>query len=265
LAVATLPDGRLHVAFLDIGQGDAVLITLPSGSRQVLIDGGPSATELNWRLGQEMPFWDHTLELVVNTHPDADHLGGLPSLLDRYRVEQTLVADVEGTSQLYREWETELAEEQLTPTVAQAGMQLALGDGVIATILSPGPATKTVDEPNNHSVVLHLQYGQISFLLGGDIEAPVEQSLVRSQAPLAATVLKSNHHGSKTSSTEAFLTAVHPQIVVISVGQDNRFGHPAPEVLERYAAHGLTVLRTDEQGTIELITDGERLWVETAR
>lgn len=265
LAVATLPDGRLHVAFLDIGQGDAILITLPSGSRQILIDGGPSATDLNWRLGQEMPFWDRTLELVINTHPDADHLGGLPSLLDRYRVEQALVTDVDGTSQLYREWQTELTEDHLTPTVAQAGMQLALGDGVSATILSPGPASEGIDQPNNHSVVLHLQYGQISFLLGGDIEAPIEQNLVRLHTPLAATVLKSNHHGSKTSSTEAFLNAVNPQIVVISVGKDNRFGHPAPEVMERYAAHGLTVLRTDERGTIELSTDGERLWVETGR
>ena len=112
LAVTTLPDGRLHVVFLDVGQGDAILITLPDG-RQILIDGGPSTTELNWRLGQEMPFWDRTLDMVINTHPDADHLGGLVSLFDRYEVEQTLVTDIEGTSQLYQEWEAELTEAQL--------------------------------------------------------------------------------------------------------------------------------------------------------
>lgn len=265
LAVWSLPDGRLHVAFLDVGQGDAILITLPHSSRQILIDGGPSATDLNWRLGQEMPFWDRTLEMVINTHPDADHLGGLPSLLDRYRVEQALVTDVAGTSQLYQEWETELAEARLTPAVAQAGMQLELGQGITATILSPGPATAGIDEPNNHSVVLRLQFGQVSFLLAGDIEQPVEERLVLAHAPLAATVLKSNHHGSKTSSSEMFLEAVNPQIVVISVGDDNRFGHPAPEILDRYAEHGLIVLRTDEQGTIDLSTDGQRLWVETSR
>ncbi|MCB0211782.1 MAG: DNA internalization-related competence protein ComEC/Rec2 [Anaerolineae bacterium] len=261
LAVLSLPDGHLHVAYLDVGQGDAILITLPEGD-QILIDGGPSATDLNWRLGQEMPFWDRTLELVINTHPDADHLGGLVSLLDRYTVERALVADVEGTSQLYRTWEAELHKVKLTPVVAQAGTPLHLGQNVTATILSPGPAVAHIDEPNNHSIVLHLQFGQVSFLFSGDIEAPVEQRLVQIDAPLQATVLKSPHHGSKTSSTEMFLDAVNPQVVVISVGKDNRFGHPSPEVLERYAAHGLTVLRTDERSTIELVTDGQRIWVD---
>ncbi len=262
LAVWSLPDGKLHVAVLDVGQGDAILITLPDG-RQLLIDGGPSATELNWRLGQEMPFFDKTLEMVVNTHPDADHLGGLVSLPDRYQIEQALVSDVEGRSQLYQQWETELVEDQLTPVIAQAGTQLALGEGVSATILSPGPITANIVEPNNHSIVLYLQFGQISFLLSGDIEDSVERRLVQANIPLNATVLKSPHHGSKSSSSEAFLNAINPQVVVISVGQDNRFGHPSPEVLERYAAHGLPVLRTDQHGTIEFITDGQRLWIET--
>jgi competence protein ComEC len=264
LAIPALPDGRLHVAFLDVGQGDAILLTLPDGN-QVLIDGGPSATDLNWRLGQEMPFWDRTLELVINTHPDADHLGGLPSLLDRYGVEQVLVTDVEGESELYQEWETELAEAHLTPAIGQAGTQLYLGQGVVATILSPGPILTGIEEANNHSIVLHLQFGQVSFLFTGDIEAVTEERLIRAKLPLSATVLKSPHHGSKTSSTEAFLETVNPHLVVISAGQDNKFGHPSPEVLERYAEHGLTVLRTDQQGTVELTTDGQRLWVETAR
>jgi len=264
LALPALPDGRLHVAFLDVGQGDAVLITLPDG-RQVLIDGGPSATDLHWRLGQEMPFWDRTLELVINTHPDADHLAGLVSLPERYTVEQLLTSDVGASSQLYREWEMQLAQAQVTPLIGQAGTRLALGENITATILSPGSITANIDEPNNHSIVLHLQYGQVSFLLPGDIEEPVEQRLVQAQLPLAATVLKSPHHGSKTSSTGAFLEAVNPQIVVISAGKENRFGHPSPEVLERYAAQGLLIFRTDEQGTVELSTDGQRLWVETGR
>ncbi len=264
LAVLALPDGYLHVSILDVGQGDAVLITLPDG-RQMLIDGGPSATDLNWRLGQEMPFWDRTLEMIINTHPDADHLGGLVSLPDRYQIEQALVTDVEGTSQLYQEWESELAEIQLIPTIGRDDMVLSLGQSITATILSPGPAIEGIDEPNNRSIVLHLQFGQVSFLFTGDIEKSVEDRLVQAGAPLSATVLKSPHHGSKTSSGNAFLKAVAPQIVVISVGLDNRFGHPSPEVMERYAARGLPVLRTDQSGTIELITDGQRLWVETDR
>jgi competence protein ComEC len=262
LAVGALPDGRLRVAFLDVGQGDAVLVTLPDG-RQLLIDGGPAATDLNWRLGQHMPFWDRTLEMVVNTHPDADHLAGLVSLFDRFRLEQAVVSDVGARSALYREWESALDQAGIAPMVGQAGMRLDLGSGVWAEVLNPGPAAYHTDEPNNHSVALRLAYGQVSFLLPGDIETPVEQALVRGGAALAATVLKSGHHGSKTSSSEAFLAAVDPQVVVISVGADNGFGHPSPEVLGRYAALGLPVLRTDERGTIEFITDGQRLWVET--
>lgn len=264
LAVVSLPDGRLHVAVLDVGQGDAILITTPEG-RQILIDGGPTPTDLAWRLGQEMPFWDHSLDVVINTHPDADHLAGLPPLLDRYTVSQVLVTDIGTNSELYREWERQLAQVQLAPAVGQAGMELSLGSGITATLLTPSPATSSEDSTNNHSIVLKLAWGRVSFLLPGDIEEPVERRLVAASAPLTATVLKSPHHGSKTSSSETFLEAVNPQVVVISVGRDNDFGHPSPEVLERYAERGITVFRTDEQGTVEFSTDGERLWVETGR
>ncbi len=258
LAVASLPDGRLHVTFLDVGQGDAIFITLPDG-RQLLIDGGASGTALTWRLGQEMPFWDRSLDVIINSHPDADHLGGFVPLLDRYHVEQVLVSDVEGESRLFAAWQAELAEDALVPAVAQAGMQLALGRGITATILSPDLTMGGIHEPNNRSIVLHLQYGRVSFLLPGDIEAGVEQRLVAAGLP-PATVLKSPHHGSKTSSSPAFLEAVDPQIVVISAGAGNGFGHPHAEVLDRYRERGMTILRTDEQGTITLSTDGRRLW-----
>jgi competence protein ComEC len=263
LAVGTLPDGRLHVTFLDVGQGDAILMTLPDG-RQMLIDGGPSATDLNWQLGRNMPFWDRSLDVVINTHPDADHLGGLVSVLERYQVGQTIISDMVGHNELDEQWERQLNELNLQPAIGQSGMALALGPGITATLLSPGPHTLGADNSNNHSVVMRLQWGRISFLFPGDIEEPVEHSLIYAGLPLAATVLKSPHHGSNTSSSEPFLDAVNPQIVVISVGEDNKFGHPSAAVLERYAQHGSTILRTDQQGNIELITDGEKLWVETA-
>ncbi len=263
LALWQQADGRLHVAFLDVGQGDAILLTLPDG-RQILIDGGPAATALAWRLGQEMPFWDHSLDVVINTHPDADHLAGLVGLTNRFAIGQVIVPDVGTGSSLYRQWEQDLAGAGLSPLVAQAGTRLQLGADVTATLLNPGPAAASFDDVNNHSVVLHLQFGQVSFLFPGDIEMPVEQKLARAGLP-PATVLKSPHHGSRTSSSEPFLTAVAPQVAVISVGADNTFGHPSPEVLARYAAHGIATLRTDERGTIELITDGQRVWVETAR
>ena len=134
LAVWTQPDGRLHVAFLDVGQGDAILITTPGG-KQILIDGGPSATALNWRLGQAMPFWDRSLDMVINTHPDGDHLGGLVPLLDRYSIDQAVVSGLPLENALWQEWEAGLVETGLAPVVGQAGMQLALGDGFSASLL----------------------------------------------------------------------------------------------------------------------------------
>ncbi len=258
LAWLSLPDGRLHVAFLDVGQGDAILITTPTG-RHMVIDGGPSATQLNCRLGQQLPFWKHSLDMVVNTHPDSDHLSGLVPLLDRYHIDQVLVTDVASGSSLYHEWQTKLEQYQLKPITATAGMKFSLGQGITATILSPGSASLEQPKINNHAIVMRLDMGAVSFLLPGDIETPIERNLVFSQAILTATVLKSPHHGSNSSSSEIFLEAVHPQWVVISVGQDNHFGEPNAQVLERYTQHGYAVLRTDEDGTIELVTDGQTI------
>jgi competence protein ComEC len=263
LAVASLPDGRLHVTFLDVGQGDASLITLPDG-RQILIDGGPSTTPLNWRLGQAMPFWDRNLDMVINTHPDADHLGGLVSLPDRFKIGAVMVNGVERETPLFEQWQVELARAGITPVVATTGTQLVLSPGIRATILHPTPAAIPQNKSNNNSVVLYLQYGEVSFLFPGDIEATVEQQLVNAGLP-RATVLKSPHHGSNSSSSEPLLNATSPRVAVVSVDDENRFGLPSAEVLTRYAQHGLTVLRTDQQGTVDLITDGHQLWVKAVR
>jgi competence protein ComEC len=147
---------------------------------------------------------------------------------------------------------------------AQAGMRLWLGEGVWAEVLHPGQVP-VENRLNDHSVVLRVTLGQIGFLLPGDIEAEVERRLVTTSSMLEATVLKAPHHGSNTSSSQRFLAAVDPQVAVISAGADNRFGHPAPEALSRYAQQGTPVLRTDELGGIEFITDGEQLWVQVGR
>ncbi len=263
-ATQHLPDGKLHVAFLDIGQGDAILITTPNG-RQILIDGGPSPAKLGQQLGKEMSFWDHSIDVVISTHPDADHITGLVEALDRYQIDTILVSDADSGSSLFDEWNRRLETNNTQPTLAWQGMRLQLDKTVEAIVLNPGPASEGLESPNDHSVTLKIKMGDISFLLSGDAEIPVEQALVAGGQDLRATVLKSPHHGSKTGSSAMFLEAVNPQIVVISVGADNRFGHPAPEVLQRYTNYGITVLRTDKQGTIELITNGERLWLETSR
>jgi competence protein ComEC len=211
-----------------------------------------------------MPFWDRSLDLVVNTHPEADHLTGLPEVLERYRVDQIILPDVENDTALYAAWQAALADEGAALVPAQAGARLELGDGAWAEVLHPG-AVPAGDRLNDHSVVLRVGLGRISFLLPGDIEAEVERKLTYNGSALGAVVLKVPHHGSKTSSCESFLAAVDPQVAVVSVGADNRFGHPASEVLSRYAEHSIPVLRTDELGTVEFITDGQRLWVAAGR
>ena len=264
VAAGSLPDGKLHVVFFDVGQGDAIFIQSPTGC-QVLVDGGPDPATLLARLGGQMPFWDRVLDLVILTHPDADHLTGLVPVLERYRVGQVFDAGPPTLNPTYVRWQELLAEKGIAVLDSRAGTQVALGDGVMLTVLHPGQTlvAGTEADSNNNSIVTRLVMGQVSLLLTGDIESPVEDELSRSGQPLASTVLKAAHHGAGTSSSPAFLEAVRPQLVVISVGGENRFGHPSPEVLSRLAAY--PVLRTDERGNIEVSTDGQHFWVKTQR
>lgn len=265
LAVLQLPDGKLHVAFLDVGQGDAILITTPQG-QQVLVDGGPSPTALTSAMGKEMPFWDRSLDLVVMTHPDADHITGLVEVLGRFRVDGWLESGRPDDDAIYQQCQALLGG--ISRHTVRAGDQLDLGRGLVLEVLHPPPElmSGTEADANNNSVVLRLVWAQASFLLTGDVEAEAEQVLLRSGQPLSATVLKLAHHGSGGSSTEEFLGAVSPRYAVISVGADNHFGHPKQAVLDRLAQLGnVTILRTDEQGTIEFVTDGQRLWIRTER
>ncbi len=261
-AAVTMPDDKIHVSFLDVGQGEAILIQ--RGSQQVLIDGGPSPQTLSRELGERMPFWDRTIELVVLTHPHEDHLSGLVEVLGRYRVEEVLYPDLEDDSPLYEEWLRLIEANDIVSTSAQAGQIIDLGEGVTMTVLHP-PATLMVgtgSDTNNNSAVLRLSFGRVSFLFTGDIEWEAEFRLIAGGVELGCTVLKVGHSGSATSTTDEFLAAASPQLAVISVGE-NTYGHPHDEVVARLEASlgEDNVFRTDEQGTIEFITDGEGLWV----
>lgn len=261
-AAITMPDDELHISFLDIGQGDAILVQ--RGSQQVLIDGGGSPQVLTRELGERMPFWDRTIELVVLTHPHEDHLGGLVEVLERYEVEQVLYPALEYDSALYDRWRELLEAKEITVTTAQAGQGVELGEGVTMTVLNPPspPLAGTNSDLNNNSTVLRLSIGEVSFLLAGDIEREAELGLIARGAELDSTVLKVGHSGSLSSTTDDFLAAAHPQLAVISVG-DNPYGHPHGNVVARLeeSLGAENVYRTDELGTIEFITDGERLWV----
>jgi len=267
ITVATLPDDRLHTSFLDVGQGDAILIQ--KGSRQVLVDGGPSPEAITLALGNEMPFWDRTIDLLILTHPHADHITGLLEVLKRYQVKQVLYAGLDDKSSFYAEWLKLIKENNISYTIARAGQQVTFGSGVIIKVLNPQALflTGTESDIDNNGVVVRLEMGKMSFLITGDIMWEGESELVTSRADLTSTVLKVGHHGSSTSTRDGFLGVVNPGLAVIQVGKDNPYGHPTAEVLNRLKVKigQANIYRTDESGTIDLITDGERLWMKVEK
>lgn len=277
IAVLTTSDNQLEVCFFDVGQGDAILIQ--KGRQQILIDGGPSPEAICLALGDKLPFWDRSIDLVVLTHPQDDHVTGLVEVLKRYEVKQVLEYDVEEleyeaekalgldldyTTRAYEEWNKLIEEKGIKRTWACAGQQIELGDGIIIEVLHPQEEfmVDTDSNVNNNSVVLRLVCDEISFLLTGDIGEEAEREILHRGCQLGSTVLKVAHHGSSSSTCEQFLVVVEPQVAVISVG-DNPFRHPNEETLARL--NGVKVYRTDNQGTITFTTDGERLWVEVEK
>ncbi len=251
-------DGRLHVSFLDVGQGDAILIQAPNG-RQMLVDGGAYPTVLLSELGHQLPFWDKHLDLILATHPDTDHVAGLVDVLDHYQVDQFIGSTLENNgSPAYRALLETAGQHQVPAHVALAGEQIELEENVVMEVLHAASTDKLSD--NDNSIVLRLRYERFTLLLTGDSAAAAEEQLLDGGRPLQATVLKAAHHGSVSSTGELFLQAVRPQVAVISVGAENRFGHPHPDTLLRLQECGATVLRTDELGTIELISDGSQFW-----
>jgi competence protein ComEC len=264
IAALQMPDGHLHVHFLDVGQGDAILIQCPHG-QQILVDGGPSPSLLLSHLGRRMPFWDHSLDLVVLTHPEEDHLGGLVEVLTRYDVSLVLDSGQGCTSATCDAWRSLMEEKEIPYRRAQSGMRLELGQGVQIEVLHPPTPlmTNTASDINNNSIVLRLEYGRFSTLLAGDVQWEAEQVLLSSGQPLDSLVLKVPHHGGDASLTEPFLEAVSPEVAIISVGSDNRFGHPHEVTLEKL--HGISTYRTDQQRNIEVASDGVQYWVVTQR
>jgi competence protein ComEC len=224
------------------------------------VDAGPNQEAIAAALGRNLPFYDRRVDLTVLTHPQADHFGGLPAVLERYDVGSVLASPMEADSAAYRSLRDSIREAAVPYRETVAGQTVDLGGGARLWVVSaPTPA----GDPNDASVVLKLVMGRASFLLTGDIGAAREAALVRAGADLRAAVYKVPHHGSRTSTSPEFLAAVDPMVDVISVGARNRFGHPSAEVLGRL--DGDAVFRTDRDGDISVSTDGRHLWIETGR
>ena len=259
-------DGRLHVYFFDVGQGDSALIVTPGG-RQVLVDGGPEAWSAVTSLDSVLPAGDRSLDLVALTHLDSDHSRGLLDVLARYQVGAVLEGANNQVGELYPRWRAALDREQIEVIQVHTAYRINLEPGVTLEVLNPprDPIGGSWQEQNNNGLVLRLVHGRISFLLAADIEAMAENYLVRHGATLDSAVLKVGHHGSSTSTTARFLGDVRPTVTVISAGESNRYGHPSEEVLARLVevVGEEGVYRTDEDGSIEFISDGHNLWVNT--
>lgn len=247
----------LSVSFLDVGQGDSTYIRTPSGV-DILIDAGPDLIPLH-RLGRRMPWYDRQLELLVLTHPDADHITGAGEILRRYEVKYVLMPDMENDTPVFQAMQEEIARQHTEVHFASFGECLEFAQARF-TILNPSVKGREDDQKKTHSrsstndasLVMLLEYGESIFLFTGDASRGVEKILLDSDSLSKVDVLKVAHHGSNTSTHWEFLQQVRPEFAVISVGKDNRFGHPHPAVLKRLQDIGATILRTDIHGTIDV-------------
>ena len=267
-AVLYVPSGTLKVVFADIGQGDMTVITTPGG-RRIVVDGGPDGVRAAGVLDAESPFWDRSVDLVVLTHPHADHVSGLTEIARRYKIDRILERRQEFDSAEYADW-TKLAQSTNAEIIqAMPGMSLAFDDGVSIHVLGPPDPmlVGTDSDVDNGSVVVRVVYGAVDFLITGDLFHEGERWMLRSGQPLASDVLKVGHHGSKTSSTDEFLRAVAPTAAVISVAQENRFGHPDRTTMERLrrVVRDSQLFLTSDRGSVTFHTDGATLRVGTSR
>jgi len=263
IGVLLIPQGTslspyLAVHFLDVGQGDAVLIQTPDGY-DVLIDGGKSSAVLQ-QLTAEQAWFDRSLDIVIATHPDMDHVGGLVDVLQRYEVDMLIQTDVVGDSPAAIAFAASSAAEGAIEYYARAGQMIQIGASTTIEILSPASET-TNWASNAASVVVRVVYGETAFMLTGDAPAGVEDYLVGAYgSDLRSDVLKLGHHGSKTSTSELFLDTVQPQYAVVSAGLDNSYGHPDQSVMQRVFARDIQSFHTGVDGTVAFYSDGKRVW-----
>lgn len=240
---------EMQVHFIDVGQGDSILIESPSG-KTMLIDGGVKGA------GQQIVSYlkelgINKLDIVVATHPDADHIGGLIPVLDNMTIEQFYDSGKVHTSQTFEEMLTRIDEKNISYHVPKIGDDIEFDKDVNVKVLN---ANDQATDNNDASIVLKMTYGNVSFLLTGDAGVALEKEML--QYDVKATVLKAGHHGSNTSSSEEFIQAVKPEVTILSYGEDNKYGHPHAEIVDRLQAIGSKIYATADLGTITVSTDG---------
>lgn len=267
-------DGKLHLVFCNVGQGDAIFIRTPGG-KDILIDGGPDDSVLDC-LSNHMPFWDRTIEVMVLTHPHADHLTGLISVLERYQVIHYFTEKVEHRTKVYQRLQDTLALKNVTAKYTFSGDRIDFPDKT--QLLTIWPDKEVVNnqelqdmdsiekdssslDVNGFSVISQISYGDFNALLTGDAGVLVEDKIAKIVGPV--DVLKVPHHGSKTGMSEYFLDQLKPILAVISVATRNRYNHPSEEMLNLLKSNQIKTLRTDTDGEIEVVSDGKEFKVFT--
>lgn len=243
-------NNKLKLYFLDIGQGDAILIRTPEG-QNILIDGGEDNRLLS-EIAKALPWWERQIDYLVITHYHADHMMGLPELLNKYKVKNILVTAHQPDDFLYNLWIDKLDEQDITSTIVYAGDKFIINDDLYWQILL---ADSNHEDYNENSVVIRLSYKGQGFLFTGDLGIEGEENLLALDMDISADYLKVGHHGSRYSSSEAFLQAVEPKICIIQSGVDNKFGHPHQEALDRLRATGCQIMDTQDLGLISFEID----------
>ncbi len=253
-------NGELRVSFLNIGQGDAIFIEAPSG-KQMMIDGGPGRSVLS-ELGRMMPFYDRSIDMLLVSNPDKDHMAGFIDVLKSYRVESVVEPGTEPATEVYRVFEEAIRNEHAEKVLARRGMRINLGAETYFDILFPDRDVSQV-ETNTGSIVGKLVYKNFCIIFPGDAPDETEKYVtVLGAEDLDCDVLKAGHHGSRTSSSDALLKAVSPKVAIISAGKDNKYGHPHQEVLDRFAKHSVQVFGTYDSGRITIVSDGNSFTIK---
>lgn len=250
-------DDLLNIYFFDIGQGDCTILT--QGEHSMIIDAGDNNKGTAVQAYLEY-LGIESLDYAILTHPDADHIGGMDVVLYKFDCDTILMPDKEVNTRTYDDVIQSMKSKNETAIHPEVGETYEFGDAEF-TILAP---LKKYSDNNNNSIVLRLTHGENTFLFTGDAEEPAEEDMLEANTDLKADVLKAGHHGSNTATSDAFLEAVSPDYAVISCGEGNKYGHPHAEVLNKFRTEGITIYRTDEQGTIVATSDGEAITWNTS-
>lgn len=265
-STASTTDPNLHIYFLNVGQGDSEYIKTPSG-QDILIDGGPDSSVLG-ELGKVMILGDRKIDLVILTHPHADHLTGLIDVINRFEIGEVWETGVEYPSSVYDTWKNLVKEKGISDKFVSANVQKDFGDVKILVLypLSPiknppaGEAGQTIDNVNNASIISELDYNKFSALFLGDAEKPAQAQILKSVKPMQ--VVKIAHHGSQNGLNQDLMKIVRPAVAVIEVGAKNTYGHPTASTISFLKSLATQIYRTDQNGTVEVDSDGANYWVK---